>query len=59
MLNIALSNPSSVAGVIVSTVTGAKTSFDKCQSYINNVNKAIGSLTTQCKKKCTKWNTQN
>ena len=52
LLNLAKTNPHSVAKLVVSTVTGAKTTFDKCQNYLDIVNNAINSLYAKCKKKC-------
>ena len=54
LLNLAKSNPHSVAKLVVSTVTGAQTTFDKCQNYFDIVGNAINSLYAKCKKKCAK-----
>ena len=54
LLNLAKSNPQSVAKLVVSTVSGATTTFDKCQNYFDIVGRAVDSLLEKCKKKCAK-----
>ena len=52
LLQLAKSNPLSVAKFIVKTITGAKTAFENCQSYIDAMNSKSNSLLEECKKKC-------
>ena len=52
LLNIAKSNPLSVAKMIVKTVTGAKTAFENCQGFIDGMNSAREQLSKECCEKC-------
>ena len=54
LLQIAKSNPLSVAKVIVSTVTGAKTAIENCQGFIDGINTYREQLSTECCNKCRK-----
>ncbi len=52
LLNIAKSNPLSVAKTIVSTIKGAKVAFENCEQYINQINTNREKLSDQCCQKC-------
>ena len=52
LLELAKSNPLSVAKMIVKTVTGAQTAFEKCQGYIDDMNSYREQLSTECCDKC-------
>ena len=54
LLELAKSNPLSVAKVIVKTVTGAKTAFENCQGFIDGMNSAREQLSKECCDKCRK-----
>ena len=52
LLNIAKSNPLSVAKTIVSTIKGGKVAFEKCEQYINQISTDREKLSNQCCQKC-------
>lgn len=54
LLNALKSNPSNVAGVIVTTVTGLKTAIKNCKQYIDHISSSMKNLEKECRQKCRK-----
>ncbi len=56
LLNALKMNPSSVAGVIVTTVTGLQTAFKNCKQYVDNLSSSITNIEKECRQKCKRKN---